>query len=133
LLKIRARERSNDITNGFVSSDTHNSNGYWNKDFNHNDDITFYYPYVIRSDTKSPLSGLDGEHLELWLHNIPQSGSPAMKVGQGSFKISRFLADTLPLNQTLCYKNVEGKYVFEILQRKDSSIDFLDMKKGLVE
>jgi sulfatase maturation enzyme AslB (radical SAM superfamily) len=46
-----------------------------------------------------------------------------VKIAQGLFKLKKFEAKNVPVNQTMCYKDKEGKYVFEIIERKDSTVE----------
>lgn len=39
----------------------------------------------------------------------------------------------MAVNQTLCYKQEDGKYVFKILERKDSTVNFSEMRDNLVQ
>lgn len=49
-------ERSNDISNGFTSTDTQNSTGYWSSKFNNSDDDLVYTPFTIRTDEPGEIS-----------------------------------------------------------------------------
>lgn len=95
-LDFLCRSRTNDLygPNGFASSDTRNSEGYWDVDFNHNDDDTFYKVNHIRSIDPNPHTS-QKDHLKIILQNVPQSGNTVqkdVKIAQGLYKIGRAIA-----------------------------------------
>ncbi len=92
-----ARSRSNDISSGFLTSETENGrNGYWSLNMDHNQDNTFYYVSHIRTDQADPYTGTY-DHIKIFLHNTPQHGKALNKIAQGILKIVR---DHTLINQT---------------------------------
>jgi hypothetical protein len=53
----------------------------------------------------------------LWLHNCYQKDGRSIgnKIAQGLWKLSKFVATHIAVNQALCYQQEDGKYVFKII------------------
>jgi hypothetical protein len=97
-LSFLCRSRSNDLYGqyGFTTKETLNGGeGYWDVDFNHNDNDTFYKINHIRSIDPNPHNSGAHDHLKIILENVHQSGNTVqkdVKIAQGLYKIGRAIA-----------------------------------------
>jgi hypothetical protein len=139
-LSFCARSRSNDITNGFVPSETGNGGvGYWDLNHDHNTDDTFYYVTNIRTNEADPRTGTY-DHIKIFLHNVHlKNASPGKKIAQGLFKITRAVASHTAVdtkNQELVQfqvLNKDNKVIDLNMISNPEKLDLEDLKKKIVD